>query len=160
MLRVKKDIDKNTALKKAREICGREEKCAYDIRKKFVDWGLDAQHHEALIDSLIQDSFIDESRYAKLFAESKIKYSHWGKFKISLELQRKHIPEKLIKEALETLIDANYEEIVKRELTKKLAQIKHSDTIKKKATLLRFAASRGYDCDMVYKYFKIFNDDT
>ncbi len=144
------DINIKKAIGKAAAICSKQEKCVADVRKKLFDWKLDEEHHQEVIDYLIDEKFINEERFAIAFARDKMRYNKWGKVKIKYHLSAKRISSDIIDTALAELSADDYREIIIDELTKKRRSLKDSDKNILKSKLLRFAASRGFDQDIVY----------
>ena len=64
-------------------------------------------------------------------------------------LFQKQIPEKLIFEALEQIKEKDYLEMLTNVIKGKQKQIKETDPYKKKTKLLQFAASRGFEPNLI-----------
>ncbi len=140
------------ALQKAQNICSKQEKCKYDIRRKLIEWGVTSEFIAHIINKLIKDDFINEKRYSMLFVKDKFRFNKWGRIKIEFALKQKGIPEKYIHTALKGIDDKEYDEILKKELQKKyvhdLAAIAQ-DVYLVKSKLIRFAQSRGFENDRI-----------
>lgn len=146
----KRNITAQEALAKAQNLCAAQEKCVSDIRKKLYDWKLPLKDHEGVIKKLLEEQFIDENRYALFFAKDKFRYNKWGKIKIEFALKQKNISRELITNSLDEIPDSEYEDMLKKELLKKLKTIKDTDEYTIKSKLLRFAASRGFENGKVF----------
>ena len=133
------------ALQKAQNICSKQEKCKYDIRRKLIDWGVSSEFIAHIINKLIKDDFINEKRYSMLFVKDKFRFNKWGRIKIEFALKQKGIPEKYIHSALKGIDDKEYDEILKKELQKKYNTISTKNVLQIKARLIRFAQSRGFE---------------
>jgi regulatory protein len=141
----------NRALQKAMALCSRSEKCARDIRDKLTSWDItDPGSVEKLISELKKEGFIDERRYAFAYAREKHRFNGWGKRKISLMLGSKGIEKEIISEALEGLDPDEYRETLKNDLLKKRSSVKAVNQYDLKGKLIRFAASRGYENDLIW----------
>jgi len=149
-LSLKKQISFQIALQKAQSLCAMTEKCDADIRKKLFDWKLPDKDHDKIIESLKNDNFIDEKRYAILFAKDKFRYNKWGKIKIDFALKQKKISSENIKLALEEIPEKEYEELLKNELVKKIKVLKETNEYTIKSKLMRFASSRGFESGKVF----------
>jgi regulatory protein len=150
-MHLKKTITHAEALDKARKLCAAEEKCRYDIRKKLFDWGVSSGDTEKIINQLVADKFLDEWRFARLFAVGKFHNNKWGKIKISYELLRKNIAKNIIEDALRRIDEEEYAEVLRKELLKKQRSIPTDDNQELKAKLHRFASSKGYEYDIIEK---------
>ncbi len=147
----KKYIDKKEALSKAQAACARGEKCKSDISKKLFDWGIYSDESEEILNSLVDDKFIDESRYTSYYVNDKFKFNKWGKRKITFMLKQKRIPENLIYDALDKIDEEKYFATIEAEMTKKLKTIKADNDFDRKSKLIRFAESKGYELDISLK---------
>ncbi|MGF1584557.1 MAG: regulatory protein RecX [Bacteroidales bacterium] len=150
-MHLKKTITHAEALDKARKLCAAEEKCRFDIRKKLFDWGVSSGDTEKIINELVADKFLDEWRFARLFAVGKFHNNKWGKIKISYELLRKNIAKNTIEDALRRIDDEEYAEVLRKELLKKQRSIPTDDNQELKEKLHRFASSKGYEYDIIEK---------
>ena len=150
MPRNQKIISQQEALLKAQDICAKYEKCEYDIRQKLYEWKVNTEQHNYIIDLLKKESYIDDQRYAVFFTKDKFKFSKWGKIKIEFALKQKHISSGLIKNALDEISENDYDELLKKELEKKLNTIKDADEYTIKSKLVRFGLSRGFENGKVF----------
>ena len=148
-MRSKKTISHAEALEKARKMCAADEKCRFDVRKKLFDWGVSSGDTEKIINKLVSDKFLDEWRFARLFAEGKFRNNKWGKIKISHELIRKNIAKNIIEDALRRIDETEYLGVLKKELTKKQRSISAEDDWQLKAKLHRYASSKGYENELI-----------
>lgn len=150
-MHVKKKISHAEALEKARKLCALEERCRYDVRKKLFDWGVSSGDTEKIINQLVDDKYLDEWRFARMFAGGKFRNNKWGKVKISYELIRKNIAKNIIEDAIRRIDEEEYTEALKKELAKKQRSISAGDGAELKAKLHRFASSKGYEYDLINK---------
>ena len=146
----KKPISIKEAILKAQNLCAGQEKCILDIRKKLYDWKLPANDHDAVIDLLIKDQFINEQRYTLFFAKDKFRFNKWGKIKIEYTLKQKNIPYEYIKNALDEIPEMEYDKLLENELIKKLKTLKDKDEYTIKSKLVRFASSRGFENGKIF----------
>lgn len=151
----------NRALQKAMALCSRSEKCVRDIRDKMASWDItDPGSVEMLIADLIEEGFIDERRYAFAYAREKLRFNRWGKRKISLMLGSRGIDREIVSEALEGIDPGEYRETLKSDLLKKRTSVKAVNQYDLKGKLIRFAASRGYETDLIWSVIdEIMADD-
>ncbi len=142
----------NEILIKAQNICSKKEMCIFDISKKLQNWQATEIEKEDIIQSLIDDKFIDEQRYANAFTNDKFKFNKWGKIKISFQLKQRQISSKYIQESLCQLNYNEYIITLKKVLKNKLIELENKEN--KKEKLVRFAQSKGYSLDDIFKVFK------
>ncbi len=144
-------MTKEEALNRVAALCARSEKCAADIRRKLEKLKLEKTTIDEIIHYLTEQKFIDEERYARAFANDKMRFNKWGKNKIRFSLRQKNINKTRIDEAIANIAPKEYEEIMKNELAKKNKLIKEKEIYKRKQKLLQFAASRGIEEHLAYE---------
>lgn len=149
-----KEISYSSALSKMQFICSRQEKCCSDIRKKLENWHLSFDEKDKIIQSLIDDKFLDEKRYTGFYVRDKYKFNKWGRIKISHHLKQKQIPEYIIMEAFDSISEKLYEENLEEILASKLRSTREEDLYKLKAKLYRFAQSRGFESNLILRYIE------
>lgn len=138
------------ALSKAMDLCARREVCRSEIIEKLHMWGLDGPATERAVEILVKERFIDEDRYARAFVKDKFSTNRWGKYKLSLLLRAKKIPDALITDALATIDDELYLKTIRDELKIHRRQIRAKNLYDLKGKLLRFGLSRGYESNILY----------
>ena len=146
-----KEISYSAALSKMQFICSRQERCCSDIRKKIENWSLSYDDQDKIIQSLIDDKFIDEKRYTGFYVRDKYKFNRWGRIKISHHLKQKQIPESIIMEAFDSISEEIYEANLEDILNSKLRSTREDDSYKLKAKLYRFAQSRGFESNLILR---------
>ncbi len=149
---MKKDI----ALNRAASICSKSEKCRQDIRKKLEGWELSEEDTDEIVQKLIEDKFIDESRYVRFFVHDKFHFNRWGKIKIAYELHGKGISDQYIQTAIGQIEDAEYKETLTKLLKDKRPGIKAKDSWDLRSKLLRFARSRGFETELALRIIDSF----
>lgn len=144
-------MDYRKAVNKAAVLCSRKEYCSADIRKKLVAWELSEEEVEKGIEYLVHEKFIDDKRFAAYYVRDKFMFNGWGRIKISFQLRGKGVASSVIDDALEQLDEGAYKEKLAELLHSKKRQIKNKDQWQTKAALARFAQSRGYESDLVFR---------
>ncbi len=129
--------------------CSKKEHCSKEIRKKLQRWEIEEEAIGRIMTFLCQHKFIDDTRYARIYAEDKFRFNHWGKQKISLMLRQKGISPEIIAEALNEIDHSQYKQNCLEILKQKWKILPHEDTYKMKSKLVRFALGRGFDYDTI-----------
>ena len=142
-------ISHEQALHRLAAYCSRAERCVFDVRQKMDEWEIPSGQQNQIIQKLQKEKFLDEERYCKAFVNDKTKYNHWGFFKIKFELKRKHIPEKMIQEALKSLDPEENRERLKALIEQKMKSVKAKNEWEIKQKLMRFATGKGFSQDDV-----------
>jgi regulatory protein len=63
------------ALYKSAAYCSQSEHCISDLRNKLTQWGVLESDRDKIIRYLIDENYIDESRYAIAFTKDKFRYN-------------------------------------------------------------------------------------
>lgn len=143
------DNDIAKTLDYLRKLCSAREYCVRDIRDKAEKRLGNAAEAEKVVETLQQEGYLSQQRYASAFARDKAAISGWGAYKIRYQLSSKGIPAAIIDQALEAIDGEKAEEKLRRSIASKCALLKGDPQIKIK--LLKFALSRGYSYEEVNK---------
>ena len=138
------------ALDKAMAQCSRREYCCDDIRKKLISWGVCNSDAEKIINALIKENFINESRYATAFVRDKFIYNKWGKIKIASHLKIRKIPSGIISSALDSIDNDVYLKLLTDLISDHRKRIKAKNSYELKAKLLRYGLSKGFENSLLY----------
>ena len=133
------------ALRLLMNMAARAERSSGDALRLMKRWGVDDNDAQRVLQRLIAERFIDDSRYAAAFVREEINLSGWGSYKIVAALRRKGVDNRIIENALSQYGSVDMEERLQGLLEKKIKTVKYRDTSDLRAKLFRFAASRGYD---------------
>jgi regulatory protein len=144
-----KQLSPEKALDRAQWLCSRQEKCIADIRIKLSQWGIDSTQSNSIINSLLKDKFIDESRYAQTFAREKARFNKWGPRKIGMALRVKKIHDDIIEHTLEEINHLFSSDSLSELIEKKAKSIKYKDSYDLKTKLVRFGISRGFNYEEI-----------
>lgn len=139
------------AYSRATILCSKSEKCMSDIRKKLFDWHVEPEDHDAVIDALVDNKYIDEERFATYFVRDKYRFNGWGRIKMSHHLSQKRIPSYLIEQAFEEIEEDVYKEMLHHALEVKNRSVKAENNFERRMKLMRFAAARGFTPDEINK---------
>ena len=143
------------ALSKAMNLCSQREYCREDIRSKLEFWGVEYDDSEKILEILIKENFINETRYASAFVRDKFKYNKWGKVKIAAHLKAKNIPGDIIRLALDNIDNEQYIKFIRELINGHRRTIKAKNQYDLKAKLLRYGLSKGFESSLL---FEILND--
>lgn len=159
----RKKLDKVPSMEALRlrmaDLCARSEQCVYDVRRKLVSARLDATSIERIVNYLVDNSFIDEARYARAFVGDKVRFQGWGRIRIRRELALRRIPEACIAAALESIDEKEYSDAMRRVAGVKARSLdldKREDCMR----LFRFMAGKGYSCAEISALVKGMRSDS
>lgn len=132
-------------LHRAAAYCSAGERCIQDMEKKIKAAGLTEEESDRIITRLLEERFIDESRFARYFVNDKLRFNKWGRVKINYEMQRKGIPSGIRSEALAGIDEQEYCSILLSLLKSKKKATRGKNDREIYAKLLRFAFGRGFE---------------
>ena len=139
-----KTISEKEALHKATAYCSAAERCIADVTEKLSKWDVPGKESQQIIDYLLQENFINETRYVKSYVADKLTFNKWGKIKIAYNLQQKKIDAKLIQQELDSIDDDTYFDLLLKLLLSKRKTITGKNEYEIKNKLFKFALSRGF----------------
>ena len=122
--------------------CSKAEHCIDDVRQKLWTWKVPTEEHDDIINTLIDNNFINEQRYAEAFVKDKFRFNHWGRIKISLMLRAKKIDAAIIDDALSSIDEEEYLDTLRSLISRWSAE---TDQQK----LMHKALSRGFEPNLV-----------
>ena len=156
---MKKPVTPGEALNKAAAYCTLCERCISEVSAKLTAWGVPFTEQQKIIARLIEEKFIDEVRYCRAFVNDKLRFNRWGRIKIIAALRDKHLPNEHISEAIESIDDDKYIEILKEVIAIKRKELKGKDDFATRQKLIRHAASRGFEPAIIMRFINISNDE-
>jgi len=151
---MKKEYTLEELLCKAASYCSISEHCVSEVEDKLNAWGVSDTDKHKIIDRLISEDFINEKRFCTYFVKDKFRFNKWGKFKISYALKAKGLDKGIIDDALNTIDDGEYEELLASLLKTKLVGLKYEFEYEKQGKLFRFAQSRGFENNIIERVLR------
>jgi len=148
------DIDLVLIRAKIQAYCSRAEQCEWSVRRKLAEWRVPASDAEDLVAELIADGFIDEQRYASSFVHDRLRFGHCGRNKIRFELRQKQINDKVVSEALASIDEDEYLDILQTVAESKKRSLKGLEPAVQQRRLQSFLLSRGFETEYIIRYNK------
>ena len=146
---MKKEYTLEELLHKAASYCSISEHCVSEVEEKLTAWGVSITDKQKIIDRLISEVFINDKRFCIYFVKDKFRFNKWGKIKISYAMKQKGLSNEQINNALSTIDDGEYEELLASILKTKLVGLKYEYEYEKQGKLFRFAQSRGFESNVI-----------
>ncbi len=138
-------------LTKMVQYCSYQERSMFEVKTKLKTFHLQDGMDEKIIMYLKKENYLDEARFAKVFASGKIRINKWGKIKIYAALQQKQVPEFFILQGLNEVKKEEYTNVLKEVIESKNKLLKDTDPVKRKQKLAKFATGKGFESDEVWK---------
>ncbi len=143
-----------TLLDKAERFCAYQERSRAEVEMKLRKLGATPEGIKKTLESLAEEGYINEERYAKLFASGKFRIKRWGKNKIRAELRMKKIPDNIISNALDAIDEEEYLKTIHHLIKKKAKEVKNPEQKIKNQKIFRFLLSKGFESHLVLSSMK------
>lgn len=142
------------ALEKALSYLQKRDRTAAQVSAKLEALGIDGETAAAAIEELQGQGFIDDARFARLFAEDRRNLDGWGSERIIAALNESGIDEEAIAAALEGRgRDEELADAIAL-LDRKMAQPPEDDRERERA--LGLLVRRGYELELAYDAVRAF----
>jgi len=138
------------ALTKAANFCAYQERTHKDVRQRLAELDVIGDESEAIITWLIENNYLNEERFARIFAGSKFRQKKWGRNKIRQELKMRGVSDYCLKAGMSEIDGDDYMVTLQEIIEKKSRDIKDSNKLIIKQKLVKFALSRGFEHDLVF----------
>ena len=145
-----KELTEKEVLSRLQTLCARSEHCSHEMREKMMRWGVASDVQDTIVDRLIDDKFIDDERFARVFISDKLRFNHWGRRKIEQALFQKRIPKQISQPILNEITDQEYiEQLLPLIKSKRKSLSSVEDDYELRQRLVRFALQRGFTFDVI-----------
>lgn len=134
-----------------RKYCAKSEKCSADVINRMKYYELSEELKKSAVEILEKEGYLNSNRYCEAFIKDKFKFNKWGRTKIRYALKQKNIPDEVIAENMLVIDQEDYLSTLQDLLKSKAKQYAKDDVWKLKASLHRFASSRGFEYDEIVK---------
>jgi regulatory protein len=144
---------KNWSLEEARgkleTFCSYQERCAWELRRKLFEKGIQGKAVDTILAELEASGFVDEERFARSYARGKFRIKKWGRARIRQELKLRQITAALIQLGLSEIDGEEYYATLEREAEKKWEKTKETDAYKKRYLVTKYLMSKGFEQDLI-----------
>jgi len=144
---------------RAEAYCSAAEHCRSEVRAMLERHGAEKPDIERILDYLVREGFVDESRYARAFVHDKVRFAKWGRVKIAQALWQKRIPQDVTDSALASVDDDEYMCALKEVVQSRYRQAKGSNEYERKMKTIKSVCSRGYEPALVRRVLDLSDAD-
>lgn len=136
---------------KLERYCAYQERCHKEVEVKLKEMRMIPEAIDLIMNHLIQENYLNETRFAQSFARGKFKNKYWGKNRIVNELKQRDISAFNIKIALQEIPENEYLSTFEALVEKRRKQlIPEKNIIKKKKKLADYLFYRGWEASLVW----------
>ena len=139
----------------AERYCSGAEHCCSEVRAMLERHGVEKEDTDRILKYLINEGYIDESRYAAAFVHDKVRFARWGRTKIAQALWQKRIPEQIAHDALSSIDQDEYMTALKEVTASRYRTVKGVTEYERKMKTMKSVCSRGYEPSLIKKVLQI-----
>ena len=140
-------------------LCAQAEHCEYEMQEKMRRWEIADDAQARVMQRLITERYVDDERFARAFANDKVKYNKWGRCKVEQAMWLKHIAEDIRQRVLDSIDDEEYIAILRPLLQQKRRSVKAHNDYELRQKLIKFAIGRGFTMDIIKQCISIDDEE-
>ncbi|MGB0838509.1 MAG: regulatory protein RecX [Chitinophagales bacterium] len=146
-------MDLQQAYLKIQHFCAYQERCEHEVREKLGKLTIFGNNADEIVMLLIEEDFLNENRFASLFATNKLRLKKWGRNKIRQHLKQKKVHSSLISNALDELDEEEYLQILNYLAIKKIELLlpRQADVWAVKQKTVRFLLQKGFEQNLIWQ---------
>ncbi len=131
--------------------CAYQERCHKEVTQKLKEMRMIPEANDMVIHHLLQNNYLNETRFAQAFARGKFRVKKWGKSRIIRELKYRDISTFNIKIALKEIPENLYLTTFEQLAQKRIEQLVTEKNLQvKKKKLADYLLYRGWEPELVW----------
>jgi regulatory protein len=132
--------------------CAYQERCHQEVKTKLRQLGAFRNDSDAVISHLIQNDYLNETRFAMLYVRSKFSIKKWGKKRIVNELKQRKITSYNIDKALAQISEEDYRLTFDTLAEKRWDQLKKNKEPleQRKKKWINYLQYRGWESHLIF----------
>lgn len=135
--------------------CAYQDRCHAEVRDKLYSYELKTDDINEIISKLIQESYLNEERFARSYAGGKFRIKKWGRKKILSGLKQKSVSPNCIKLGMQEIDEQDYELTMLMLITKRNKELgKEKNDYIRNNKIAEYLIRKGYEPDMVWDIIK------
>ncbi|GAB5556671.1 MAG: regulatory protein RecX [Schleiferiaceae bacterium] len=131
--------------------CSYRERSQKEVILKLKEYGMQELARDTLLLELIEQKFLNESRFSRAYARGKFNNNHWGWNKISQGLYHHDISKPCMKEAKEEIMSLDYFGKIEHLVAKKWKEVKAKSEYERKNKVAQYVIGKGFEPPMVWE---------
>ena len=137
-----------------KQYCAYQERCHEEVVSKLWSMKMNSDEIDEIIVHLIEENFLNESRFACSFARGKHRIKHWGTIRIVNELKQRKISSYNINLALKEIVPEEYESTFNNLAERHWDNMTELNSLKKRKKFCDFLLRKGFESSLVYAKVK------
>ena len=140
-----KEMTADEVLYKLAAKCSVSEQSLSDVESKLAKYDLTEEEKTRILRHLVEESYVDDHRYAEAYVRDKYRFNKWGRMKIAQGLRMKNIDKETIATAMEAIDEDEYLNILRDLIKANRKSTKGKNEYEINGKLARFATGRGFE---------------
>ena len=149
------DQDK-VIIDKIQSYCLYQDRCIKEVKNKLFSLKVNDDLGQKIINHLIDNDYLNEERFVKLFIQGKLRIKKWGKIKLKYELKIRGINNNIIDAHIKNISEDEYISYFDEFSSSKIKFLKGS-LDKKKRSFINYFTYRGWENQLIYQKLKDIN---
>jgi len=139
------------AQKKMEHYCAYQERCHKEVVKKLQELGMIPISIDTIVSKLVEDNYLNETRFAQSYARGKFRIKKWGKIRIRRELKARDLSDYNIKKGLEEIPDLDYNTTFWALFEKRKKEVYENIPSVQKKKIISYMVYRGWELEKIYE---------
>ena len=148
--------DEKFILEKIQSYCHYQERCIKEVRNKLFFLKASNNTADKILQSLIDNDYLNEDRYAKMFIQGKLRIKKWGRIKLKYELRLKGLDINIIDDNINKIKEEEYIQYFNEFSINNIKFLKGTKDQKKRA-FINYFTYRGWENSLIYQKLKDIN---
>ena len=149
--KVQQPVSFEIAKSKITRYCAYQERCHSEVKEKLLTFGITDEEVDELLVYLIRENFLNEERFARVYAGGKFRMKGWGRIKIRAALGKKGLGENCIRLGLRELADEDYLKCLEKLLLGLLDQKEQANLFLARNKAAQAAIRKGFEPELVWR---------
>tara|TARA_Y200000002_G_C22652981_1_gene652189 strand:- start:953 stop:1420 length:468 start_codon:yes stop_codon:yes gene_type:complete len=149
------DQDK-VIIEKIQSYCLYQDRCIKEVKNKLFSLKVNDDLGQKIINHLIDNDYLNEERFVKLFIQGKLRIKKWGKIKLKYELKIRGINNNTIDTHIKNISEDEYISYFDEFSSAKIKFLKGT-LDKKKRSFINYFTYRGWENQLIYQKLKDIN---
>ena len=145
--------DEKIIIEKIQSYCLYQDRCIKEVKNKLYSFKVSSQLIKNIVEYLIDNDYLNEERYTKMFIQGKLRIKKWGRIKLKYELRLKGIDIKIINKHINHIDEEEYIKYFNEFSTNKIKYLKGSID-QKKRSFINYFTYRGWENSLIYEKLK------
>tara|TARA_B100001027_G_scaffold190475_1_gene144388 strand:- start:15 stop:482 length:468 start_codon:yes stop_codon:yes gene_type:complete len=142
--------DEKYILEKIQSYCHYQERCIKEVRNKLFSLKATNKTVDKILQSLIDNDYLNEDRYASMFIQGKLRIKKWGRIKLKYELRLKGLDINIIDDNIKKIKEEEYIWYFNEFSTNKIKLLKGTKD-QKKRSFINYFTYRGWENSLIYQ---------